>query len=441
MNNSIQFGTDGIRGKADAFPFLSTPLKKLGKAFIAWAQAHYPEQARLKVLIVGDTRASFERIKEDLCAGLATSTAHIIDAGILSTPAACSILQHDSSFNLGIVISASHNPYYDNGIKLFKQGGNKLTQQDEQYILSLFAEQDDSFTTSQGIIVKQDLFSDYLKTILALFPQSFLTGITIVLDCANGATSAMAPFIFKALGAEVITLSANPSGTNINDNCGALHPEQLQQAVVQHQAFAGFAFDGDGDRIIAVNKHGELRDGDDIIWLLAESPAYQAAETVVGTIMANSGLETALEHNGKKLTRVDVGDKHILRKLDDTNLPLGGEPSGHIILRDYLPICDGIFVALRLLDVVLSSGNITMNSFKHFPQALVNIAITHKKDLNQGPCADIINSYKAALTQGRILVRYSGTENVLRIMTEATTKEQAQEIAQELGTTLKLQLT
>ncbi len=440
MNNSIQFGTDGIRGRADTFPFLPHSLKKLGKAIYACAVNSKKHQSPIKILMVGDTRESYEAIKSALCTGLLSAPVLIIDAGILSTPAACSLMQHDSSYDLGIVISASHNPYYDNGIKILVPGGGKLTPHDEEIIANYFNTIDNDTEKVVGSIEQHDLFDQYQQNIFKFYGSKFLTGTKIVIDCANGATSTMATPIFMALGAEVITLSAFPNGTNINDHCGALHPEALQKAVVQHGAYAGFAFDGDGDRITAVTGQGEVRDGDDILWILASSTFYQSLDTLVGTVMTNSGLEKALAQEQKKLVRVSVGDKHILRKLDEQGLLLGGEPSGHIILRDYLPICDGIFVALRLLDVLISTNNHAMNSFTHFPQALLNIPVIEKKDLSQGTYACIIAHYQAALQDGRILVRYSGTENILRIMTEASNEHEAQEIAQQLGNELQLQL-
>lgn len=443
MNNTIKFGTDGIRGRADKFPFTPDALKKLGKALYTWALTQYPNRSTINILIASDTRQSCAPIKKALCDGLLTYATTIVDAGVLSTPAACSFMQRDSTFDLGIVISASHNPYYDNGIKIFIAGGGKLSPSDESAVITYFnaIKETHGHEPILGTLYQKDLMPRYQEHINTLFKPNFLQGLTIALDCANGATSAMAPAIFAHFGATVIPLATTPNGTNINDNCGSLHPENLQQEVVIHKTFAGFAFDGDGDRIIAVNHQGELRDGDDIVWLLAHSDRYQHLSTIVGTIMANSGFEQALKIKEKTLIRVDVGDKHILKKLNECNLLLGGEPSGHIIMGDYLPICDGIVVALRLLEIMLTTNNITMTTFTHFPQVLLNIPITEKKDLATGACASIIASYQDALPEGRILVRYSGTENVLRIMTEAPNSEYAQTIAQQLGTDLTSLLT
>ncbi len=443
MNRTVKFGTDGIRGKADEYPFTSQALKAFGRAMCAWAFEKKQQQSRLKILIVSDTRISCNRIKSDVCSGLQAYDSLIIDGGIFPTPAACSIMHMDHSYDVGIVISASHNPYHDNGIKLFTSGGYKLEAYDEAEILKhfMYFEHDNAPNLiALGKTEHHDLSQLYQERIEKLYTKNFLHGLKIVIDCSNGANSFMAPKIFTLFGAEVITIFANPNGININNGCGALHPEKLQQAVVANQAYAGFAFDGDGDRIIAVNHKGEIRDGDDILWMLLSSHYYRHVTTLVGTVMSNTGLEKALAQQNKTLIRAAVGDKNVLSQLIKHNLLLGGEPSGHIILHDYLSVCDAIFVALRLLEVLITTNNKDMCTFMRFPQALINISIMEKKDLTMGLCAEIIAHYEAALQDGRILVRYSGTENMLRVMAEAPNEHQAQKIAEQLGHDLKIQL-
>lgn len=442
MNQTVKFGTDGIRGHADSYPFHNQALIFLGQALYQWLYKKNGHKSTHTILMVTDTRISGDRIKASLATGLLKHAVSIIDAGVLPTPVACWLMQHDATYDVGIVISASHNPYYDNGIKLFGPGGAKIAPEDEQFIADAFAGQqpDTQVFPAVGKLEKKDLSNIYIHYVKHYFDHTFLQGLRIVIDCAHGVTSSIAPALFTFFGAEVITLSAEPNGTNINHNCGALHPEALQEKIVECGADAGFAFDGDGDRIIAVNRYGQVRDGDDILWLLLADKHYQQLNTIVGTVMSNSGFEQALMTQGKHLARVAVGDKYVFKKLDEAKLLLGGEPSGHIILKDYLPVCDGIFVALRLLSVLLVQKNLEMNTFKHFPQKIRNVAILEKKDLTSEGCARIIAQYEQHLDGGRILVRYSGTENILRVMAEALTEQQAEDVVVKLAHDLKVYL-
>jgi phosphoglucosamine mutase len=266
----------------------------------------------------------------------------------------------------------------------------------------------------------------------SLFPTPFLRNKKIVLDCAHGATSSIAPQIFKMLGAEVIALYTQPTGTNINEQCGSVYPQAAQAMVLQEQADAGFAFDGDGDRMIAINRNGDLKNGDDVLALLSQHPVYTHAPGVVGTIMSNQGLALFLAQQNKKLLRTPVGDKHIARKLLEENLVLGGEQSGHIIVRDHLNAGDGIVTALRVLETLTITNDWEMNTFTPFPQTLINVPITTKKDLTDQTLQTIIAQHEAQLGNGRIIVRYSGTEPLLRVMVE----EQDQDIAHTVGNNL-----
>ena len=264
----------------------------------------------------------------------------------------------------------------------------------------------------------------------------------IVLDVAHGATYRVAEQIFNALGAQTIIINNTPNGTNINHHCGALSPALLQEAVVLSCADAGFAFDGDGDRVIAVNRHGVIKDGDDILALLLQHPAYVHLTTVVGTLMTNCGFETYLTTHNKNLVRTAVGDKFVIEKLEQLNTILGGEQSGHIILKDIINTGDGILVALRVLESLLHSGNWDMETFIKYPQVLINVPVQTKKDLNSSPLYDIISTAQAKLTSGRLLVRFSGTESLLRVMVEAASLEGAHaiglDVAQQLESLLKI---
>jgi phosphoglucosamine mutase len=259
----------------------------------------------------------------------------------------------------------------------------------------------------------------------------------VVLDCANGAAYKIAPEIFRALGATVITIADTPNGTNINDNCGSLHPEELARVVVARGADAGFAFDGDADRVIAVNRLGVIKDGDDILTLLLNLPSYQNIAHVVGTLFTNKGFEEYLVGQGKHLFRTKVGEKYVASKLEEEKLPLGGEVSGHILTRDYSATGDGILVALKVLESIIASSNWDMVTFKKFPQVLINVPVRHKHDLALQPYAALIEEYERTMSPGRVIVRYSGTEPLLRVMTEAPTHEQAHCVAKKLAEALQ----
>ena len=392
--NSNLFGTDGIRGTVGASLFTPENIPNLGTAIGHWLVGKFP--APITVLIGHDTRESCGWIKAALQTGLSQIPITVIDGGVLPTP---TVLQRvrQNNYTCGIVISASHNPYHDNGVKIMSPSG-KISLDDELEISRLYSVRGECFA-------KQNV-SNHIER-------------TIVLDCANGATYQLAPEQFRAAGYRVVTIHDQPNGKNINDNCGALHPESLQQTVLAHNAHLGFAFDGDGDRVIAVNSRGEIKDGDDLIALLLSHPTYANTPTVVGTIMTNRGFELYLEQNGKQLIRANVGDKYVAEQLETHNLLIGGEPSGHVILRDHLPTGDGIFCALRVVEAVKLSNNWGLDTFTKFPQVMINVRVKERKDLNAEPLAGLIAAAHAALGPGRLVIRYSGTEPLLRIMAEA----------------------
>lgn len=440
---ALAFGTDGIRGNAEKFPFTNDSIYAFGKALACWAQKKYSKQ-NPKILLGADTRFSGDRIKQALAQGFASEGITLLDAGIVPTPAICQLIYYDQSFDAGIVISASHNPHHDNGIKIFDARRCKLNERDEKEILENFEHFYVSDfplpTSSANLIPMIDASVRYRDKIMSCFASGFLKNVKVVLDCAQGAAYQVAPSIFSGLGADVIAIAAEPNGININDDCGALHPELLSQAVLEHKADAGFGFDGDGDRIVAVNRHGQVKDGDDMIALLLNLLAYQNLETVVGTVMTNKGFENYLAAQNKKLIRTSVGDKYIAAKLDEKQLPLGGETSGHIIIKDYLTTGDGIFVALKVLESIMSNNNWDMKTFEKYPQVLINVSVAHKQDLSQQPFAKIIDYHATLLQGGRLLVRYSGTESLLRVMTEAATLDVASSVASDLARELQEKL-
>lgn len=434
------FGTDGIRTATGKSPLTLNELIQLGQAIAAWALHRYQENPT--ILLAHDTRQSCSFIKAAIKTGLLSQSATVHDAHILPTPAVSTILHHDKQFHCGIIISASHNPHYDNGIKIVDGKTGKLSELDEYEITRLFLNNqhaphyhtlgaDISFTNAKEI---------YQSYITKLLPPPFLAGKKIILDCAYGATAQLAPLLFNECGAEVIALNTHATGTNINEQCGALHPEQLQQAVIQHGAYAGFAFDGDGDRVIAVNQHGEVKNGDDLLALLLDHPQYKNSSALVGTVMSNQGLQAFLEQKNIALIRTPVGDKHVAHMLNEQQLLLGGEQSGHIIMRDYINTGDGIMTALRVLHTMLLTDNHVMRTFTKYPQILINVPITYKHDLTAEPYSSIIKESSAQLINGRLLVRYSGTEPLLRIMIEDSSEQHAYTIGSALAQTLQKEL-
>jgi phosphoglucosamine mutase len=435
------FGTDGIRRTVGISPLTADELPKLGRALARWALSKYG--ASPKILLGHDTRVSCAFIKAALESGLLLFPITIHDVQVLPTPSIAYLTKH-GSYDCGIIISASHNPYRDNGIKIIDATTGKLNKDDELIISELFFNEPsctDEYATLGSCTTESQSVERYIAAVTSLFPSDFLNGKTIVLDCANGATSITAQRCFEHCGAKTIMLENTPSGYNINENCGSLHPELAQKTVVEYMADAGFAFDGDGDRITAITQKGEIKEGDDIISLLLEHPIYKKTSTIVGTIMTNQGLEVLLHNQGKTLARTPVGDKYVTERLAQENALLGGEPSGHIILRDYSPISDGVFVALRLMETLALTNNWNMNSFTKYPQILISIPITVKKDLETPPLSEIIAASKMQLHNGRLVVRYSGTENIVRIMVEDANLDHAQSIGKSLAAALKQELT
>lgn len=434
------FGTDGIRTATGKSPLTMTELIQLGQAIALWAFNTY--KCAPTILLAHDTRQSCSFIKAALKTGLLSQGATVHDAHVLPTPAVSTIMHAYDQFQCGIIISASHNPHHDNGIKIVDGKTGKLSESDEYEISRLFLQErfDAHYDALGSDIPFTDAAQTYHTIISQLLTPNFLKDTKIILDCANGATAKLAPAIFTACGAHVITLHTAANGTNINDNCGALHPQDLQRAVIEHGAYAGFAFDGDGDRVIAVNSRGEIKNGDDMLVLLLEHPRYSASPALVGTVMTNQGLHALLEQKHKTLIRTPVGDKHVAQALVQERLLLGGEQSGHVIMRDYINTGDGIMTALRVLESMLLSGNHTMHTFERYPQVLINIPVTHKHDLASEPYASIIRASEAQLISGRVLVRYSGTEPLLRVMIEDKHEDHAYTIGNTLAQALQKEL-
>jgi phosphoglucosamine mutase len=424
------FGTDGIRAVAGEFPLDALTIAAVGKA-LGHQMCRHAEHPR--ALIGADTRESSSWIADTLAQGLKASGAEIDYAGVLTTPGVAH-LTHSLGYQVGIVISASHNPWRDNGIKIFGHDGYKLADsvelEIETEIFSLLAASANSATTNpppSRLIANPQDAHQYITWLRSQVPSLDLTGWKIVLDCANGAASHLAPPLFHSLGADIVSTHASPNGRNINENCGALHPEVVARETANHEAALGITFDGDADRALFANARGEIVNGDGILLLLARHLLAQgklAANTVVATTMSNMGLEAALQRSGIRMLRAPVGDKYVLEEMRRSGAVLGGEQSGHIIFLDRATTGDGLLSALVVADILSTAGkplHELIGDLVVYPQVIQNVRVAEKPPLDSIPTvAQAIRSAESALSgRGRVVVRYSGTEKLCRVMIEA----------------------
>src|ERR1035437_4157424 len=422
------FGTDGIRGVAGQSPLDPTTIHAVGLAL-----AHHLGQSP-RVLIGQDTRESSDWIAATLTAGLTAGGATVDSAGVITTPAVA-FLARAHNFSAGIVISASHNPWQDNGIKLFGPDGYKLPDATELAIETEIFRHLASPSTleprTSNLEPNQADRAEYIRFLLAAVPDLSLDGRRLVIDCANGAASAIAPQLFAELnangGGEVILTHASPNGRNINENCGALYPDIVAAEVVKHRASMGITFDGDADRALFADENGNVVNGDAVLLLAARDLTERGLLTnaiVVATTMSNMGLEAALKRSQIKMLRAPVGDKYVLEQMLATGAALGGEQSGHIIFTGRSTTGDGLLTALLLLDIVHRSGQTLAQltaDLKTFPQIIVNVHVREKRPLDQIPtvAAAIAAAELALADSGRVVIRYSGTEALARVMIEA----------------------
>jgi phosphoglucosamine mutase len=419
------FGTDGIRGIPGEYPLDDATLVRVGIALGSYLKR---QNNRPRILIGRDTRESGPHITELLARGLASAGAEAVSAGILTTPGVAWLVSREG-FAAGVVISASHNPYHDNGVKLISASGMKFPDAAEHEIetLILAHSKDIPASVSSPANGNEKLHQDYLDGLVhAAFPGAKLTGMKIVLDCANGAASALAPKLFCALGAQVIAINNNPDGRNINTNCGSLHPEFIQQKVVESGAAIGIAFDGDADRAMFASSSGKLVDGDGV--LLTAGRFLQKAgklkgNVIVGTTMANLGLEQALSKSGLVLARTAVGDRYVLEEMQRIGANLGGEQSGHILFLDDATTGDGMLTAVKMASLVALAGPLDslVADLKIFPQKIVNVRVKSKPPLDSLPeLSSLLAQATSTLGKsGRVVLRYSGTEPLARVMVEA----------------------
>ena len=445
------FGTDGIRGRVGEPPISADWVLKLG-----WAVGSVLTQSSLnpKVLIGKDTRISGYLFESALEAGLCSAGVDTRLLGPMPTPG-IAYLTRTFRAQIGIVISASHNPYYDNGLKFFSAEGTKLPDAMESRIEAMMQEpmqMVDSRSLGKASRIN-DAEGRYIEFCKSTFPSHLqLGGLKLVLDCAHGATYRIAPCVFRELGAEIITLGVQPDGFNINKDCGSTNTALLSAEVIASKADLGIAFDGDGDRVILVDAQGVVVDGDQILYMIAKW--YQQIQrlqgAVIGTIMSNYGLEKAFQSLQIPFERVAVGDRHILRRLEEQKGNLGGEASGHIICLDANSTGDGIVCALKVLAIICETGHSLANlagGMRKYPQTLINVPFSTKaqsKHLNAKQSMDHPDIHKAVATvnehlkgQGRVLLRASGTEPLLRVMVEGEDAVLVQSLAEDLAETIK----
>jgi phosphoglucosamine mutase len=436
------FGTDGVRGIANRDLTAELALDLAVAAAHVLGEVGAISKNRPKAIVGQDSRASGEFLEAAIVAGLASAGVDVYKVGVLPTPAIAHLVA-TSGADLGVMISASHNPMPDNGIKFFAKGGGKLDDSLEAAIEARLNEPWDR-PTGRGVgrvIVDESAAERYIFHLLSSLKVN-LSGLKLVVDCANGAASEVAPEVYARAGAQVIAISNQPNGLNINENCGSTHLENLISEVKKHKADLGIAHDGDADRCLAIDASGRLIDGDFILAILAKE---LKVPTVVGTVMSNLGFIKAMSENGISFEATSVGDRYVLEKMLANGLKLGGEQSGHIILRDFANTGDGILTALQLMSVMAGQKKSLAQLaeiMERFPQVLLNIEGVDKSKLSTSKAlASAVSEFEGELGKsGRILLRASGTEPLVRVMVEASTLSQAEAIAEKLGAIVKSEL-
>ena len=432
------FGTDGVRGKAGDYPLDVATVRRIGGAL---ARALRRGSEPVRFLAGRDTRESGEWIERELAFGIRSQGGTLISAGIIPTPA-IAYLTPRLSYTAGVVISASHNPFEDNGIKVFSGAGEKFTEVLESQVEGVIADQSWSVPGGHAADVEQvDYRAEYLGHLRDILPADARTrSLRLAIDCANGATTTVAPRLFEELGFELRRLGCEPDGRNINLNCGSTSPGLLAKTVVAGGYDLGVAYDGDGDRAIFVDAAGNIVDGDAVMLMCAKhmrSENRLKGDAIVATVMSNIGLELALREAGIGMVRCAVGDKYVMEEMMRRDLALGGEQSGHIIFSEYLFTGDGIATSLNVLRTMLASGRRLQelaSDLTVYPQVLMNLRVQQKVDLQTIPeVAAVIAGVESRLAgSGRLLVRYSGTEPLLRVMLEGRDEHEIRRWGQEI---------
>lgn len=436
------FGTDGVRGVAnqDLTPELAFKLGRYG----GYVLAHNKDKKHPKVLVGRDTRVSGEMLESALISGLVSIGAEVMRLGVISTPGVA-YLTKEMEAELGVMISASHNPVEDNGIKFFGSDGFKLSDAQEEEIEELLNAENPDIPRPVGedIVHYSDYFEGsqkYLSYLKSTVDVDF-EGMKIALDGAHGSTSSLAPFLFGDLEADTVTVGCNPDGYNINDQVGSTHPEKLAETVVEKECDFGLAFDGDGDRLIAVDEKGDIIDGDQIMFIIGQEMAKNQElnhNMIVSTVMSNLGFYKALEAKGIQSNKTKVGDRYVVEEMRRGGYNLGGEQSGHIVMMDYNTTGDGLLTGVQLASVIKLTGKKLSElaaQMKKYPQSLVNVKVTdkHRVEENVAVQEEMTKVEVDMNGEGRILVRPSGTEPLVRVMVEAATDEKAQAYAERIA--------
>ncbi|WP_029252208.1 phosphoglucosamine mutase [Paraoerskovia marina] len=449
------FGTDGVRGLAnkDVTAELALDLGAAA-AHVLGARGEFGTH-RPRAVVGRDPRASGELLSAAVCSGLASAGVDVIDVGVLPTPGVAYVSATNAGIDLGVMISASHNPMHDNGIKFFARGGVKLADDVEDQIAARLDEEWERPTGEEVGRITVDAgrageayVEHLISTIGADQYTKPLHGLRIAVDCANGAASDIGPAALRAAGADVVVINASPDGLNINEKCGSTHPEQLQAVVVASEADFGVAFDGDADRCLAVDHGGVLVDGDQLMGILAmglKDEGRLAHDTLVVTVMSNLGLVLAMRDAGIGTVQTGVGDRYVLEEMRASGYSLGGEQSGHIIMSEHGTTGDGVLTALHLAARVKASGRRVADlaaQIGHLPQTLVNVKDVDKHAVSQdaGVLAAVAEAENQLGDTGRVLLRSSGTEPVVRVMVEAATQKQADAVADELAGVVRSRL-
>lgn len=445
------FGTDGIRGVANKYPLTPEVIVDIGRAIAAFFGG---VDGRTKIIIGKDTRESGGMIEDALVSGICSAGGDASLAGVLPTPAVAH-LTSSTDASAGIVISASHNPFYDNGIKIFDAGGGKLADQKEDEIEHRLLNEKTGLANAKSaravgsVEILKDAPERYLSFLKGtLHDKIFFDGMKIILDCSNGATFTVAPKLFNDLGAQVEAISVNPNGKNINANCGSEHPEDLIDTVITKKADIGLAFDGDGDRLVAVDEKGQVITGDRILAICARTLKRKGLlrnNLVVSTVMSNLGLRLALQNLGIEHLMTQVGDRYVLQQMNASGAVIGGEDSGHVIFLDQHTTGDGMLSAIRLIQT-MQDENMTLSELSQvmavFPQVLLNVEVKRKPAIESIPALiDAIRSVEKNLGEkGRVLVRYSGTQPLCRVMVEGPNEAETQLFCRQIADVVKATL-
>ena len=445
------FGTDGVRGKAGEYPLDVPTIRRLGAAL---ARALRPSDGSARFLAGRDTRESGSWIERELAVGIRSQGAALTSAGVIPTPA-IAYLTPRMGYTAGVVISASHNPFEDNGIKVFSGTGEKFTERLEEHVESIIADaswgpagaghdEADAYAASgfsRTEVEQIDYRSEYIAHLLRILqPDDRNNGVRLVIDCANGATTTVAPRLFSELGFDALCIGCAPDGRNINLGCGSTAPDLLARTVVEGRYRLGIAYDGDGDRAIFVDGTGHIVDGDAVMLMCARQMKAEGrlkGHAVVATVMSNIGLEIALREAGIDTVRCSVGDKYVMEAMMNRGLSLGGEQSGHVIFSEYLFTGDGLATSLNVLRTIAVTGRELgdlASALTTYPQVLLNLRVEHKVDLTTIPqVAAVLSSVESRLAgNGRLLVRYSGTEPLLRVMLEGRDEREIRRWGQEI---------